>query len=411
MPAAWRLVALLWFVVLLNYLDRQVIFSLLPLLRKDLALSDTQMGLLATSFLWIYAAASLASGFAAARLGARRVILLSLSFWSSVTLMTGLCRNAWELLAARAVMGLSEAFYLPAALALVAEFHSDRTRGRATALHQTGLYTGMILGGLLGGWLGGHFGWRVPFFLLGGVGLLYTPFLAWALPPAPRTQSALNGSSIGLAAVLRIPGYPAMAAVFALFSMAGWVVLTWTSLYLYERFGMSLAQAGFSSTFFLQLGGFAGIFAGGWLGDRSSGRYPLARVYIPATGFAVSAGFLFLSGTANHAAVTLAAMAAYGFGRGLYDANIMPLLCLTARPEQRAPGYGLFNFAGTFCGGITSMGAGMLKSGIGLDGAFRWSGSILVFAALLLLGPIRRSVGEQASRRQPAEPAGGSLPS
>ncbi len=173
------------------------------------------------------------------------------------------------------------------------------------------------------------------------------------------------------------------------------MVITWTSLYLYERFGMSLAQAGFASTFFLQAGSFAGIFAGGWLGDRWSARNPLARVYLPAAGFVVSAIFLFLSGVATQASVALAAMAAYGLGRGLYDANIMPLLCLTAQPEQRAPGYGVFNFAGTFSGGITSLGAGMLKSSIGLDGAFRWSGSILMIAALLLLSPIRRSVSEQ----------------
>jgi len=401
MPAAWRLVALLWFVVLLNYLDRQVIFSLLPLLRRDLALSDTQMGLLATSFLWIYAAASLASGFAAARLGARRLILLSLTFWSAITLLTGLARRPTELLAARAVMGLSEAFYLPAALALVAEFHADRTRGRATALHQSGIYAGIILGGVFGGWTGEHFGWRMPFFLLGGIGLLYTPFLAWALPPTPHARGAADRASIGFASVLRIPGFPAMTAVFALFSMAGWVVVTWTSLYLYERFGMSLSQAGFASTFFLQAGSFAGIFTGGWLSDRWSARNPLARVYLPAAGFAVSAIFLFLSGAATQAAVALAAMTAYGIGRGLYDANIMPLLCLTARPEQRAPGYGVFNFAGTFSGGVTSLGAGMLKSTIGLDGALRWSGLLLVIAALLLLSPIRCSVTAQPRNSPP----------
>lgn len=403
MPAAWRLVAMLWFVVLLNYLDRQVIFSLLPLLRRDLALSDTQMGLLATSFLWIYAAASLVSGFAAARLGARRVILLSLTFWSAVTLLTGFARNPLELLAARAIMGVSEAFYIPAALALVAEFHSDRTRGRATALHQSGVYVGVILGGVFGGWMGEQFGWRVPFFLLGGVGLLYMPFLAWALPRSAPVPRVTEETSIGFAAMFRVPGFPSMVAVFALFSMAGWVVFTWTSLYLFERFGMSMTQAGFASTFYLQAGSFAGIFAGGWLGDRWSGRNPLARVYLPAAGFVLSAIFLFLSGAATQAAVALAAMTAYGVGRGLYDANIMPLLCLTARPEQRAPGYGLFNFAGTFGGGITSLSAGMLKSTIGLDGAFRWSGMLLAIAAMLLLRPIRRVIsGGQPGARDAA---------
>jgi predicted MFS family arabinose efflux permease len=396
MSTAWRLVVLLWFAALLNYLDRQVIFSLLPLLRRDLSLSDTQMGLLATSFLWVYAAASLASGFAAARLGARRVILLSLGFWSAITLLTGLASTPAQLLAARAIMGLSEAFYLPAALSLVAEFHSNQTRGRATALHQSGIYVGIVVGGAFGGWMGEHFGWRLPFFLLGAIGLVYTPILAWALPPQPAVRSGESVSS-GVGQLFRMPGYTAMVAIFALFSMAGWVVVTWMSLYLFERFGMSLAQAGFASTFFLQAGSFAGIFAGGWLGDRW--RHPLARVYLPAVGFLFSAGFLFLSGAATEATVALVAMTAYGVGRGLYDANIMPLLCLTARPDQRAPGYGIFNFAGTFMGGATAFGAGIMKSSFGIGGALQWSALLLVASALLLMGPIRRAI---ARMRTPA---------
>lgn len=394
MSRAWRLVGFLWFAVLLNYLDRQVIFSLLPLLRRELALSDAQMGLLATSFLWIYAAASLASGFAAARFGARRMILISLSFWSAVTLLTGLARSPGELLAARAIMGLSEAFYLPAALSLVAEVHSEATRGRATALHQSGIYVGLILGGTLGGWLGENFGWRMPFFLLGVIGLLYTPILAFILP---ATQRPRNAAAVGMRwrEVLRIPGFPAMAGVFALFSMAGWVVVTWASLHLYERFGMSLTKAGFASTFYLQLGSFAGIITGGWLGDRWN--HPLARVYLPAAGFLLSAIFLFLSGTAVESAIVLAGMAVYGAGRGLYDANIMPLLCLTALPDQRAPGYGIFNFVGTFTGGVTAFGAGMLKSSLGIAGALQWSAILLCGAVLLLLGPVRRSVRANAN--------------
>lgn len=392
MSLAWRLVALLWFAALLNYLDRQVIFSLLPLLRQELSLTDTQMGLLATAFLWIYAAASLASGFAAAKLGARRVILLSLGFWSAITLLTGFTRTANELLVARAIMGLSEAFYLPAALALVAEFHGNETRGRATALHQSGIYVGIMLGGLFGGWLGEHYGWRMPFYILGGIGLLYTPWLAWMLPPSNKSTTAT--AHVGLASLFRIPGYPAMVAVFALFSMAGWVVVTWTSLYLYERFGMTLAQAGFASTFFLQAGSFAGIFSGGWISDRW--RNPLARVYLPFAGFVLSAIFIFLSGAANNATLALAAMTAYGVGRGFYDANIMPLLCLTARPDQRAPGYGIFNFAGTFVGGVSAFGAGMVKAEIGIDGAFRWCSLVVFAAALLLIGPIRKAVSEQS---------------
>ncbi|MGJ5814540.1 MFS transporter [Paludibaculum fermentans] len=398
MATAWRLVWLLWFVALLNYLDRQVVFSLLPLLRRDLGLSDAQLGLLATSFLWFYAAASLVSGFVAARLGVRRVILLSLLFWSAVTLLTGIVRTPVELIAARALMGLSEAFYLPAGLALVAEFHDDRSRGRATALHQSGIYMGVVLGGALGGWMGEHFGWRPPFIFLGLVGLIYTAFLAWSLPSSAQKRSVSLQSAIRFRSVVAIPGLPAMIAVFALFGMAGWVVMTWMSLYLYERFGMSLVQAGFSSAFFLQAGSFAGIFASGWASDRWSRVNSLARVYLPAVGFVISAVFLFLAGAANEAAVVLAAITAYGLGRGFYDANIMPLLCLTATPEQRAPAYGLFNFVGAFTGGVTALGAGMLKSHIGIDGALRCTAVLLFFATVLLLGPIRQRILAAAFR-------------
>jgi predicted MFS family arabinose efflux permease len=404
MPTAWRLVVLLWPVALLNYLDRQVIFSLLPLLRSELSLSDTQLGLLATSFLWIYAAASLASGFVTARYGARRVILGSLGIWSAVTVLTGLSRGAGELLAARALMGMSEAFYLPAALALIAEYHGDQTRGRATAAHQSGIYLGVILGGALGGYMGQLFGWRVPFFALGGVGLAYLAVLAWGLPrndAQPRREMGPESQAGGLA---RMPGFVAMTGVFAVFSMAGWVVMTWMSLYLYERFGMTLARAGFAATFFLQAGSFVGIFLGGWLSDRWSRRQPLARVYIPAVGFALSAVFLFLAGATAEAVVALAATTVYGFGRGLYDANIMPLLCLTARPEQRAPGYGIFNFSGTCSGGVTAMWAGMVKSSVGIDGAFRWCGALLLLAVALLVVPVRRGV-MRSTRAQANLPA------
>ena len=355
-------------------------------------LSDTQLGLLATSFLWLYAAASLASGFAAARFGARRIILSSLLFWSLVTLLTGTVRTPLELIAARALMGLSEAFYVPAALALVAEFHDDRSRGRATALHQSGIYMGILLGGALGGWMGEHFGWRVPFFCLGAAGLIYTAVLTWALPPSSATSSPNQQSAISFRSLISIPGLPAMIAVFALFGMAGWVVITWMSLYLYERFGMSLIQAGFSSAFFLQAGSFTGIFASGWASDRWSRVNTLARVYLPAIGFVISAVFLFLAGTAAEPAIVLAAITAYGLGRGFYDANIMPLLCLTATPEQRAPAYGIFNFVGALTGGVTALGAGMLKSRIGIDGAFRSTAVLLFLATVLLLGPIRRRI-------------------
>src|SRR5947209_276333 len=161
----WLLVGVLWVVALLNYVDRQVIFSMFPLLARDLSLSAVQLGLLSTVFLWVYGLLSPFAGFAADRFGRGRLITASLLVWSAVTLATGLSRTYGQLVAARAVMGLSEACYLPAALACIAQHHGSRTRSLAVGIHQSGLYVGLILGGAAGGWAGERYGWRVPFLV------------------------------------------------------------------------------------------------------------------------------------------------------------------------------------------------------------------------------------------------------
>src|SRR5690242_17415633 len=178
---AWLVVALLWLVWLLNYLDRQVVFSLFPLLKKDLALSDLQLGLLGTSFLWVYAVASPFSGYAADRYGRKAIIVTSLLVWSLVTWLTGMARNLPELLATRGLMGISEACYLPAGLALIAAWHSPATRSRATGIHYSGSYLGTVLGGLAGGYFGERYGWRPVFAVLGIAGIVYSTVLAVTL--------------------------------------------------------------------------------------------------------------------------------------------------------------------------------------------------------------------------------------
>lgn len=144
----WVLVALLWFVFLLNYLDRQVIFSVFPLLQKNLKLTDLELGLLSASFLWVYAIASPLTGYLADRFGRKKVIVASLMVWSVMTWATGKARNFGELLAVRGLMGVSEAAYLPAGLAMIADHHSERTRSLATGIHYSGAYLGIVLGGV-----------------------------------------------------------------------------------------------------------------------------------------------------------------------------------------------------------------------------------------------------------------------
>ena len=387
---AWFVVAVLWVVFLLNYLDRQVIFSLFPILRTDLRLSDFQLGLMSTSFLWVYALCSPFGGFLADRYGRKRVIVLSLLVWSLMTWATGEAKSFSQLISARALMGISEACYLPAGLALIADFHGERSRSLATGIHMGGAYTGMVVAGVGGGWIGEHYGWRPIFILLGSIGMVYCLFVILGLRESTQRglAAATNAEISFLPAVrelLNLPGFLTLTAVFGATSMANWVLYTWMPSYLYEQFHMSLSAAGFSATFYLQIGSVAGILLGGWLADRLSSRTPRSRLLTQAGGLAAAAPFLILVGMTESSVLLFLALVVFGIGKGSYDANCMPVLCQIAPSRLRSTGYGLFNCAGCVAGGLVAAIAGALKSTMGLGGVIQVTGLLLLGSAFLLL--------------------------
>jgi len=389
----WVLVGLLWFIFLLNYLDREVIFSVFPLLQQNLKLSDLELGLLSTSFLWVYAVASPLTGYLADRFGRKKVIVASLMVWSLMTWATGKARNFRELLAVRGLMGVSEAAYLPAGLALIADHHSERTRSLATGIHFSGAYLGMVLGGAAGGWIGEHYGWRSAFTFLGFIGVAYALVVVLGLrerpgtipPETDRRKAAKPSLGASLHELISLPGFLTLTLVFSVISMGNWVLYTWMPLYLYERFHMSLSRAGFSATFYLQIGSVAGILLGGWLADRFSSRTPRSRLLTQAGGLMAAAPFLLLVGITGSSVLMFLALVVFGVGRGAYDANCMPVLCQIAPARLRSTGYGLFNFAGCVAGGVASAAAGALKATMGLGVTIQVAGILLFGAALLLL--------------------------
>lgn len=384
----WALVALLWVVALLNYLDRQVIFAVFPLLSSDLHISSVELGLLGTSFLWVYGLLSPLGGYVADRLGRRSVILVSLAVWSAVTWLTGLAQNYGQLLIARGLMGVSEACYLPAALALVADYHSGKTRSLATGLHQSGLYAGIALGGLGGGWMGEHYGWRTAFLVLGIAGIAYAGVLLFGLKDAPGKSAGPQpqeetpaGFGVALRTLFDSRSFLAVVVANSLASLAYWCVYTWLALFLYERFQMSLTTAGFSSTFYIQVASFGGILVGGWCADRWSQRNPRARVLSQLLGLGAAGPFLFMVGTTGSQWVLLPCLILFGFGRGIYDCNLMPLLCQIISPQFRATAYGVLNLTSCLVGGTMAAAGGWMKDRIGLGGALQFSAVALVLAA------------------------------
>lgn len=390
----WILVALLWVAGLLNYLDRQVIFSLFPLVREDLNLTDAQLGWTSSSFLWVYALASPLCGFAADRFGRVRLIVGGLILWSAVTFVTGRANTFAELLTARAAMGLSEAFYLPAALALIANHHGEATRGRATGLHYSGIYAGIVIGGAGGGWLGENYGWRLAFTLLGVVGVAYSLVLARTLHEAPKTptsQPAAVSFRAAVAKLLRLRAMWVLLFVFVATSAANWLIYTWMPLYLFERFQLSLTRAGFLATFWIQVGSVAGILLGGAVADWWARRDSRGRIRLQALGLLAAAPFLFLSGFTTSTTLVAVGLLVFGIGRGMFDANAMPVLCLFAPEHLRSTGFGLLNFAGVLAGGVMATAAGYLKESVGL-GQLVQAGGLFVLLAAAALAAASRSL-------------------
>src|SRR6188768_388910 len=298
---AWLTVGLLWVVALLNYLDRLMITTMRDPLKAEIAMTDAQFGLLTSVFLWIYGIFSPLGGYLADRFSRRAVIIGSLFIWSVVTWLTGHMHSFNGLLAARALMGLSEACYIPAALALIADHHPGPTRSLATGLHMSGIYTGAALGGV-GGYIAEAHGWRAGFHLFGGIGIAYAVIIVFFLrdaaaratpaTTAPVTKVSATGA---LAALFRAPAFWVLLLVNALVGIANWGVYGWLPTYLKEHFSLGLGAAGMTATGYIQIASFLGVIIGGIWADRWSRRQPNARALVPAIGYCVVAPCLFLA--------------------------------------------------------------------------------------------------------------------
>jgi len=391
---------------MLDYCARQIIYSVFPAIQTEMKLSSVQLGLLSATFLWTYALMSPISGFVADRFGRRKVILGSLVVWSLGTWVTLYCANFHQLLATRALVGISEAFYLPAGLAMIADYHGERSRSLATGIHQSGMYTGVILGGVGGGWLGQCYGWRSAFLLLGILGVIYGAVLSLPLREAPNKKEELAANQVTFQKAFRelLTSRNYLALLFAAGGLAGaayWIVFTWLPMFLYERYHMTLAMAGYTATFYTQIGSFAGVLLGGIVADRWSRRNPTARLLMMVIGFMIAGPFLFLMGCTSAIAILPVILIMFGVGRGVLDANNMPTMCQIVPPSYRATGYGVQNCAHFLVGGGMAAVAGAMKDGIGLGFGFQLSAALLIVSGLVLLC-LRSSFNKITPNKWPA---------
>ena len=408
---AWLVVALLVPVALLNYLDRQMLAAMKFSVMQDIPGigREANWGKILALFKWVYAILSPIGGYIADRYSRRYVIVGSLFVWSGVTWMTGHVTTYEQMLATRALMGMSEAFYIPAALALIADFHMGPTRSRAVGAHQMGIYLGVIAGGF-SGYIADdpNFGWRWAFGACGLIGVLYAfPLLFFIRDPQRQTSGASQPavSPVGaLRELLTNGSFVLLVLYFTLPALAGWVVRDWMPAILKTEFNIGQGKAGVSATLFWQCAAIVGALVGGWMADRWMRRTQRGRIYVSAIGMGMIIPAMFGVGYAPQSGalwVAIAFLILFGLGWGFFDGNNMPILCQIARPELRSTGYGIMNFVSISAGGLADWGFGIMRDNkVPLHYIFATFASAAVISVVLVL-LIRPRSGLDRSPDQP----------
>ncbi|MDH8701386.1 ACS family D-galactonate transporter-like MFS transporter [Dysgonomonadaceae bacterium PH5-43] len=389
----WVVVGLLWVVALLNYMDRQMLSTMRDSMMIDIVEleSAANFGRLMAIFLWIYGLMSPVAGIIADRINRKWLIVGSLFVWSSVTLLMGYSTSFNQLYILRALMGVSEALYIPAGLSLIADYHSDKTRSLAVGIHMTGLYTGQAIGGF-GATIAQTHSWENTFHWFGIIGIAYSLILILFLkdkkqehkaPESIKPKEAKIPLFKGLAMLATNIWFWVILLYFATPSLPGWATKNWLPTLFSENLSIDMAQAGPMSTITIAVSSFVGVIFGGILSDKWIQRNIRGRIYTGAIGLSLTIPSLLMLGVGDSFAMVIGGALCFGFGFGMFDANNMPILCQFVSPQQRATVYGLMNMTGVFAGAfITNLLGKSTDSGtLGTDFAMM---GVLVFVVVCI---------------------------
>ena len=392
----WVVVGLLWVVAMLNYMDRQMLATMRPSMQIDITelQSATNFGRLMAIFLWIYGFMSPVSGLVADRLNRKWLIVGSLFVWSGVTYAMGYATTFDQLYGLRAVMGVSEALYIPAGLALIADFHSSKTRSLAIGIHMTGLYMGQALGGF-GATLADAYTWHTAFHWFGMAGIGYAVVLALFLREANRDLDTGPSDSLvsspkpsvfkGVGLLLGNISFWIILFYYAIPSLPGWATKNWLPTLFATNLNIDMAQAGPLSTISIAASSFVGVIVGGILSDRWVQTNVRGRIYTSAIGLSLTIPSLLLIGFGGSLLSVVGAAGCFGLGYGMFDANNMPILCQFVSARSRATAYGIMNMTGVFAGAFVTNWLGKSMDNGHLDSDFALLAGIVLIALLVQL--------------------------
>lgn len=386
----WVVVALLWVVALLNYMDRQMLSTMQEAMKVDIVeLNKAEaFGALMAIFLWIYGFMSPVAGMIADRFSRKWLVVGSLFVWSAVTYLMGYADNFHELYWLRAVMGISEALYIPSALSLIADWHQGKSRSLAIGIHMTGLYVGQAIGGF-GATVAAIFSWHSTFHWFGIIGIVYSLILvvtlrenpAHALVKETPIASGEKKPSLfsGLSVLFSTWAFWIILFYFAAPSLPGWATKNWLPTLFSESLNIPMSEAGPISTITIAFSSFIGVIVGGILSDRWVQKNIRGRVYTGAIGLGLTIPALMLLGFGHSFAAVIGAGLLFGIGFGIFDANNMPILCQFVSAKHRGTAYGIMNMTGVFAGAAVTELLGKWT-----DGGNLGQGFAIVLVALAL---------------------------
>ena len=367
---AYGLLACMWFAYFLNYCDRQAVFAMFPVLKTDLGMTDRQLGLTGTIFLWVYALGCPIAGQVGDRFSKRLLVVFSLAIWSLVTIATGLAQSATGLLTLRAAMGVSESLFMPTAIALTAGAFAPALRSRAIAALTTAQVAGTVAGSWFGGWMADQGMWRDAFFVLGGIGLAYAVpyflFLRRVSEPVAPTPVGPR-SSLAILTLLRVPTYLLLCVVFPVFVFGLWLLYGWLPTFLHDKFTLSQSEAAFNATVYLQGSTAIGLLCGGVFADALLRLTRASRFWIMIASLVLCAPCLHALGNCETLPLTRLAAAAFGLCSGLFMGNIFPATFEVVPLETRASAVGVLNLCGGLVSGCATLFGGLWKSTLGID--------------------------------------------
>lgn len=392
----WLVVALLWVVALLNYMDRQMLSTMQDAMKLDIVeLQKAEaFGALMAVFLWIYGIVSPFAGVVADRVSRKKLVVGSLFVWSAVTYLMGYASDFTQLYWLRALMGVSEALYIPSALSLIADWHEGKSRSLAIGIHMTGLYVGQAVGGF-GATIAATFSWHSTFYWFGIIGIAYSVVLALLLHDKPKAATLASPDPAkrmkkeslwrGLSVVLSTWAFWVILIYFAVPSLPGWATKNWLPTLFADSLGLDMAQAGPMSTITIAASSFVGVLLGGVLSDKWVLRNIRGRIYTSAIGLGMTIPALILLGFGHSVVEVVGAGMLFGIGFGMFDANNMPILCQIISAKYRATAYGIMNMVGVFAGAAVTQLLGKWTDGGNLGMGFAVLGGIVIVALVLQL--------------------------